>query len=126
MSGKRIYPDEVFEKILERISQGEAVTTIVQDEGMPAYSKVLDRFVQPEWREKYARAREMQGDYYAERISDVMDEIRTTDDAQMARVKIDALKWLAGKRKPKTYGDKVEQEHTGGVTIKVVTGLDVD
>jgi hypothetical protein len=30
---------------------------------------------------------------------------------------IDALKWDAGKRKPKVYGDKMHTEHSGSVTL---------
>ena len=44
----------------------------------------------------------------------------TEDDAGKARVRIDARKWLAGKMKPKVYGDKQTVEHQGGVSIMVV------
>jgi len=58
-----------------------------------------------ELREQYAHAREAQGDIYADRVVDTaMDP---TIDPTVARVRIDALKWAAGKRKPKVYGDKV-------------------
>jgi hypothetical protein len=54
---------------------------------------------------QYARAREAQGDIYADRVVDTaMDP---TIDPATARVRIDALKWAAGKRKPKVYGDKL-------------------
>jgi hypothetical protein len=54
---------------------------------------------------QYARAREAQGDIYADRVVDTaMDP---TIDPAVARVRIDALKWAAGKRKPKVYGDKL-------------------
>jgi hypothetical protein len=33
------------------------------------------------------------------------------------RLKVDSLKWMLGKMLPKKYGDKVEMEHTGGVTL---------
>jgi hypothetical protein len=64
-----------------------------------------------ELREQYAHAREAQGDIYADRVVDTaMDP---TIDPAVARVRIDALKWAAGKRKPKVYGDKVTTEHSG-------------
>ena len=35
------------------------------------------------------------------------------DSAPADRVKIDALKWIAGRRAPKRYGERVQQEITG-------------
>jgi hypothetical protein len=56
-------------------------------------------------RAHYACAREDQADSFADEI------IETSRDASLdpndRRVRIDALKWAAGKRKPKVYGDKV-------------------
>mgnify|MGYP002133705493 CR=1 FL=1 len=37
-----------------------------------------------------------------------------------ARLRIDSRKWLLAKMLPKKYGDKVEHEHSGGVTVEVV------
>jgi hypothetical protein len=58
-----------------------------------------------ELRAHYACAREDQADSFADEI------IETSRDASLdpndRRVRIDALKWAAGKRKPKVYGDKV-------------------
>jgi hypothetical protein len=64
-----------------------------------------------ELRAHYACAREDQADSFADEI------IETSRDASLdpndRRVRIDALKWAAGKRKPKVYGDKVTTEHSG-------------
>ena len=38
---------------------------------------------------------------------------RTETDSNMARVRIDARKWAAGKLAPKKYGDKSTTEVTG-------------
>jgi hypothetical protein len=77
---------------------------------------------------QYAHAREAQGDIYADRVVDTaMDP---TIDPAVARVRIDALKWAAGKRKPKVYGDKVTTEHSGPggapVQIQLVERVIVD
>lgn len=37
----------------------------------------------------------------------------TATNAAAARVKIDAYKWRAARLKPKVYGDRIVQEHTG-------------
>lgn len=64
-----------------------------------------------DFRRKYAQAREDQGDWFADKIAD----LATDDTKEPADItaRVNALKWLAGKRKPKVYGDKVVNEHTG-------------
>lgn len=59
----------------------------------------------------YVRAREEQAHAYADEIVDVSRDKEV--DPATARMRVDALKWIAGKRKPKVYGDKLLNEHTG-------------
>lgn len=61
---------------------------------------------------QYARAREAQAEHYAEEIITIAD---TEEDANRARVRIDARKWTASKLLPKRYGDRVELEHSGSI-----------
>jgi hypothetical protein len=74
---------------------------------------------------QYAHAREAQGDIYADRVVDTAMD--ATIDPAVARVRIDALKWAAGKRKPKVYGDKVQlggdSDNPVQAVIQVVTGV---
>lgn len=67
----------------------------------------------PEFREQYTRARELQADAW---FDEAIDKARkaTREDAHAVRVLIDTLKWAAGKRAPKRYGDRSVVEHTGG------------
>lgn len=44
----------------------------------------------------------------------------TSNRIQRDRLRVDTLKWLASKRMPKVYGDKVEQSVSGGITVEVV------
>lgn len=63
----------------------------------------------PDFSQQYARAREESGHVAADGVSEVADDVRKGVLAPDAgRVVIDALKWAAGKRKPKVYGDKLE------------------
>lgn len=57
---------------------------------------------------QYARARETQGDRHFERVCEIVDKVESKElDPQQARTMIDALKWTAGKLRPKVYGDKL-------------------
>lgn len=59
---------------------------------------------------QYMRAREASADHLADEIVWIADN---EPDPNVARVRIDARKWVAAKLKPKRYGDKITTEHTG-------------
>lgn len=100
---------------------------------MPHISTVFDWLaVDKDFADKYARAREQQADKLADEIVSIADEVsiitRTDDDGAVEltldavavarnRLRIDARKWVASKLKPKKYGDKIEHEHGGKVSI---------
>lgn len=81
---------------------------------------------QPEFADQYARARELQADSYADDISAIADDDTIPPDDR--RVRIDARKWIAGKLRPKAYGDKVDLTHAapGGGPIKTESKLVIE
>jgi hypothetical protein len=74
---------------------------------------------------QYALAREALLEHWAEEVVTVADDdpaqvvdqngIARYDSAavQHQRLRVDSRKWVLSKLKPKEYGDKVTQEHTG-------------
>ena len=94
---------------------------------MPNQSTVFrwladDRYAS--FRERYARAREAQADALFDEMLDIADdgsndwverkrEDGSTDSVidhehvQRSKLRIDARKWMAGKLRPKVYGDKM-------------------
>ena len=78
----------------------------------------------PDFRDQYARAREIQADTLFDDILDIADDARNDwmerrgeDDAgwqvngeniRRSQVRIEARKWMAGKLRPKVYGDKLD------------------
>lgn len=76
---------------------------------MPDYSTVKRWLVANEaFRASYVSAREDQADADADKIGDIAAQVLMGKyEPQAARVAIDALKWTAGKRQPKKYGDKL-------------------
>lgn len=69
-----------------------------------------------DFRDQYARAREDQADTYADQMVEIAD---TEDDPQRARVRIDARKWVSSKLRPKRYGDRLDLNHGGNVTVNI-------
>lgn len=81
------------------------------------------------FREQYTRAREYQADTLFDQIQDIADdgsndtyigkngEEVNQDVLGRSKLRMEARKWMAGKLRPKVYGDKVEHEHKGSVSI---------
>lgn len=108
----------IANELCERIGASESLRRICADDHMPDVSTVmrwLNREEEPflAFRKQYAHAREVQADTDADDIGDIGRKTLAGEyDPQAARVAIDALKWSAGKRAPKKYGDKMAL--TGG------------
>lgn len=82
-------------------------------------------FKYPDFREQYARAKELQQELLTEQMLDIADDgsndIYATEEGrekvdyenvQRSKLRVDTRKWLASKLAPKRYGDRVQQEIT--------------
>lgn len=97
---------EICDEILRRIAEGESLRAICRDERMP------DRQTFARWvledaalAAKYAHARELQADEYAERMLTIADE-ENPEDTNRAKLRVLTLQWVASKLAPKRYGDR--------------------
>ncbi len=94
---------ETDEAIIDGLIEGMSLRKMCLANDMPNRSTVLRWLDDDEaFAAKYARAREMQGDYMDDLIQDTADET-TNENAQASRVKIAAYQWRAEKLKPKRY-----------------------
>lgn len=122
------YTPEVGDKVCELITQGYSLRAIAKHEGMPSPALVCKWLAEEEnksFREQYARAREAQADLLFDEILEIADsqegdviikdgqELINHDVIARARLRVDSRKWMAGKLRPKVYGDKVTSVHTG-------------
>ena len=105
------FSQELFDAICERIANGESLKRICEDKDMPNISTVF-RWLDSnaDLCDKYARARETQADNFVDEIVSIAD---TAEDAPIAKLQIDARKWVAGKMRPKKYGDKIDVTSDG-------------
>lgn len=100
---------EIFDELFERIANGEAVTAIAADAHMPGTSTLFRWMSQdPGAWAAYMRAREIQAHVYASRV---ITEAHDATDPAIGRLRMDALKWAAGKLAPKVYGDSTQIKH---------------
>jgi hypothetical protein len=111
------YSESKANEICKMVESGMSLVSICALPDMPHISTVYDWIDNnPSLSEKYARARQRQADTLA---SMVMTEAFNAHDAQIGRLRIDALKWTASKLAPKKYGDKVEIETQSQQNFKI-------
>lgn len=106
------FTQDLADAICEKLADGISLRTICLAEDMPTKACVfrwLGRHAG--FADQYARARETQADSFADDIADIADNDAL--EANDKRVRIDARKWLAGKLRPKVYGDSQTLKHTG-------------
>jgi hypothetical protein len=137
-----MFKQEVADDICARLADGESLRAICSDEGMPTKTTVM-RWLQDEkrvaFRDQYMRAREMQADTLFEQILEIADDgrndsytddegnVRTDHDViARSRLRVDARKWMAGKLRPKVYGEKVETVVSGEMTVRNKTEMNDD
>lgn len=121
-----VWTPEIEEEILGRIAKGQSVRSILKDDWLPSeptFYKRLDE--DPEFVKRYIRAREAQADAIFEQCLEIADsqedDVVTVDGEDRinhdviarAKLRIDTRKWMAGKLRPKVYGDRSIVEGPG-------------
>lgn len=116
------YRPEIGEEICRRVELGETIRQICGDAHMPDRATVYRWLAaQKDFRDQYAPAREESGHVSADDVVDISRQVLNGEiTPEQGRVAIDAAKWTAGKRKPKVYGDKLDVEQSGNITIEIV------
>lgn len=87
----------------------------------------------PERWQAYVRAQEIAAELSGDRIRRIaekagekeLDPAAVNAQVQRARLRIDTDKWVMAKRHPSRYGDKLQHEHSGSLSVTVATGVDL-
>ena len=141
-----IYTEELAISICKEIaSTSKSLRTICKQEGMPCVATVLTwlRDDKNGFLAQYTRAKEEQADLLVEEMIDISDdgsndymtitkgnetyEVENKELTNRSKLRVETRKWIASKLKPKKYGDKLTNEHTGkdGGPIQVITGMEI-
>lgn len=126
------------EEILERIAKGESVAKICDDDWLPSERAVYNQLdSNPDFVQRYLRARERQADKIFEECLAIADsqegdvikvdgkDVANHDMIARAKLRIDTRMRMAGKLRPKVYGDKLDLKHEGSFTVNLA-GHDAD
>ncbi len=113
------YSKQLGAEICARLAEGEPITKITKEEGMPGQSTIYRWLVDnKEFREMYESARKDGAHTLASQIQEIADSepLKVFDDQGNQRydagsisynkLRMEARKWLAAKYLPKVYGEK--------------------
>lgn len=128
MTAKRELTEQEIESVLAHMVSGNgkdravSLVSVLKDHGI-SYSCWQRRCREdPELATRYRQAREDRADYLADEIVEIAD---SETDANRARVRVDARKWVASRLRPGAYGDQLNVEHSGAIDTTGLTGADL-
>src|SRR3954469_22528405 len=117
MGRPSIYSDELAAEICDRLAGGESLNAICKDPHMPSRQAVHEWIADNRagFGDKYARARAVQADHYADEIIEIADDASNdwtqrehrlelnAEHVQRSRLRVDSRKWLMARMAPKKY-----------------------
>ncbi len=104
-----IYSDAIVEQICLLLAHGRSLKSIAAQDDMPCERTLFNWLdTNDEFRERYDRARQLQAEIRADSILELVDNCPVDkDEIQLARLKVDAIKWVASRLLPHRYGDRL-------------------
>jgi hypothetical protein len=128
---------ELEDSICAQLIEGESIRAICAKKEIPSTFSVFKRLGESEdFAKRYARARELQAEAMLEQIFEIADdssrdtkiithgesetEVADNEWINRSRLRVDTRKWAMSKLMPKKYGDKIDLNHSGEVSVKRV------
>lgn len=119
--------EAVQSQVLSDLESGLTLRQAAENNKISASLIIWKAVRDEEFAKQYARAMEIRTECDFEQLSDLAFEEpergkQGIDPAwvQLKRLQVDTLKWALSKRNPKKYGEKIQQEHSGELGIKVI------
>ena len=128
-----IYSEAIADKVLDYLADGRSLRWICRQANMPDGSTIRKWLARvPDFSRQYAYARDQQADTLFDEtlhIADSLSNKATSDQIRTAQLQIDTRKWLAGKLRPKKYGDQLKNagdETTNTLVLQTVNIAKLD
>jgi len=113
MARPTIYSEELEDRMLEEIASGRSVISLCREEDWTPNADTWYRWMYKidGLSDRYTRAKSISSEFHADQILAIADEA-DNQTFQVARLQIDARKWVASKLVPNKYGEKSQIDHT--------------
>ena len=123
------YPQEeksrICEHICGEIAGGRSLRDIIENDSdlcsRRVFSMWLDKDKGGALTKSYIRSREMAAELFAEGIIAIADSA-TPETHNVARLQVDARKWIASRLLPKRYGDhqQIDANVNGEISVRII------
>ena len=139
------YNEEVGDHVCAAIVEGATLREIAEELNINRCTILSWVHQNEDFAKKYRIARQMQAECLVDDIMTIANDgtndymeretktggtemVINSEHIQRSRLRIDSIKWVAGKFAPRVYGDRVDVNHTGGVTatLLIVDGPPAD
>ena len=100
------YSEELAEQICELVASGKSRRQVAEGLNLSESTIRLWQKQHDPFSAQYARAEAFRAEWFFERGNEIAMSITTPEEAQVARVQLDWLKWSASKLGPKKFSDK--------------------
>ena len=109
---KIIKQNKFWNEFFFRIGNGESLRGVSKDLGVP-FQTVWSAIMSDEKRRAtYEDVKMSRAHFHASKIEKILEDVETGKiEPNVARVSIDARKWLVAKMYPKFFSDKVQLQH---------------
>ena len=116
---KIIKQNKFWNEFFFRIGNGESLRGVSKDLGIP-FQTVWSAIMSDEKRRAtYEDAKMSRAHYHASKIEEILEYVESGKiEPSVARVSIDARKWLAAKMYPKFFSDKFHLQHDMTVDVR--------
>ena len=113
MARPSIYSEKLVDRMLEEIASGRSVIGMCREEDWTPNAETWYRWLYKieGLSNRYAQAKSVQSEREADIILDIADNA-TNQDYQVARLRVDARKWIASKLLPNKYGERTQIDHS--------------
>ena len=116
-----VYTPDLAETICERVSEGKPLQVVCKELGIN--TTTVRKWALEDYKGfsgVYARARELMIERMGEELFEIADAADDETNVQSAKLRIDTRKWYMSKVLPKRYGERLQTEHSGEVTVRTV------
>lgn len=114
-----------IELVIEMIIEGDSYRTMAKKLKVKL-TKLHDFTSKEEHSARVREAMNISADTFAEMAEEVLLKAKLNQwSMAKARELAQHYRWKASKRRPKTYGDKVQTELSGSLDIKQITGMQI-
>jgi hypothetical protein len=106
--------------VIDALQAGKSLRAAAAEAGIGHTTVLFWVDQHKDFADQYARARDIGYRLLADELIELSDRPVggiTSEGVQHARLQVDTRKWMLSKMLPKLYGERIEHEHKGGITI---------